>query len=581
MNDWFQYLGSDKNGDKPIEILKKVDLMWGVKIGVRDGIRLNATIYKPKDDEQTPVIFTLTPYTADSCHSRAYYFAQHGYAFALVDSRGRGNSEGDFEPAVNEGPDGYDVVEWLAAQPWCNGLVAMWGGSYAGFDQWMTLKESPPHLKTVIPVASAHVAEGFPLFKNILKSYEMQWLTLISGITGNVNLFSQQSFWIEKFREMYLSHRPFKELDQIVGNTTTHFQTWIQHPTLDSHWDRMILTPTEYNRINIPILTITGHYDGDQSGAMHYYRMHMRSASPTRDQHYLIIGPWDHAGTLTPNREFGGLTFGKAGLLDMNKLHKEWYDWTLKDGPKPEFLKKQVAYYLMGAEEWKYADSLDSISNMTIRLYLNSTNGEANDVFHSGVLDRTPPGQSQQPDKYVYDPLDIRPGELECEEVEDYLTDQRYALNLFGNGLVYHSSPFKADTEITGYLKLVVWIALDVPDTDFQVVVSEILPDGKHIQLTQDRMRARYRESLRQEKLIIPGEINCFEFSDFTFFSRQIKKGSRLRLLIRCPNSIYMQKNYNSGGVVAEESDKVARTAHVTLYHDEAHLGYIELPVVK
>lgn len=570
-----------KRGDRPIEISKNVDFIWGAKIVMRDGIRLNATIYKPKGDEQTPVIFTLTPYTADSFHPRAYYFAQHGYAFALVDSRGRGNSEGDFEPAVNEGPDGHDVVEWLAAQPWCNGLVAMWGGSYAGFNQWMTLKESPPHLKTLVPVASAHVAEGFPLFKNIFNSYEMQWLTLTSGITANWNLFSQESFWIEKFREMYLNHRPFKELDQIVGNTTTHFQTWIQHPTLDSHWDRMCLTPAEYNRINIPVLTITGHYDGDQPGAMRYYRMHIQSTSPTRDQHYLIIGPWDHAGTRTPNEEFGGLTFGEASLLDMNKLHKEWYDWTLKDGPKPKLLKKQVMYYLMGAEQWKYADSLDSISNTIIRLYLNSDNGQANDVFHSRILDEKPPGQPQQPDRYVYDPLDIRPAELEREEIEDYLTDQRYALNLFGNGLVYHSSPFKADTEITGYLKLVVWIALDVPDTDFQVVISEITPDGRHIQLTQDRIRARYRESLREEKLIIPGEINRFEFTDFTFFSCRVAKGSRLRLLIRCPNSIYIQKNYNSGGVVAEESGKVARTARVTLYHDTDHLSYLELPVVK
>jgi predicted acyl esterase len=136
----------------------------------------------------------------------------------------------------------------------------------------------------------------------------------------------------------------------------------------------MALTPAQYRKVNIPILTITGHYDGDQPGAMHYYRTHMQSGSPEgRAQHYLIIGPWDHPGTRTPNKEFGGLKFGEACMLDLNKLHTEWYDWTLKGGPKPEFLKNRVAYYLMGAEEWKYADSLEAISDSTKRLYLNST----------------------------------------------------------------------------------------------------------------------------------------------------------------------------------------------------------------
>jgi len=215
-----------------------------------------------------------------------------------------------------------------------------------------------------------------------------------------------------------------------------------------------------------------------------------------------------------------------------------------------------------------------------VRLYLNSIGGEANDVFRSGMLEETSPGESS-PDRYVYDPLDTRPAELEREEIKDYFTDQRYALNLFGNGLVYHSAPFEADTEITGYLKLVVWMALDVPDTDFQVAVSEILPNGAHILLTRDLMRARYRESLQEEKLVVAGEIGRYEFGDFTFFSRQVARGSRLRLLIHSPNSIYLQKNYNSGGVVAEESGEDARTAHVTLYHDAEHPSCLEVPVVR
>jgi len=555
--------------------------MWGVRIPMRDGIHLNATLYRPKANRTTPAIFTLTPYIADSYHPRAMYFAQNGYAFLLIDSRGRGNSEGKFEPFVSEGRDGHDIAEWVANQPWCDGSVTMWGGSYAGFDQWMTLKEFPPHLKTIVPVASAHAGVDFPFANNIFFSYEMQWLTLVSGLTGNSNLFTEQDFWIEKYRQCYLEHRPFKELDQVVGNPSTCFQTWLQHPTPDQYWDRMRLTHQDYQKIDFPILTITGYYDDDQPGAMHYYRMHMQHGSiEGKAQHYLVIGPWDHAGTRTPSREFGGLKFGEACLLDMNELHKEWYDWTLKGGTKPGFLKQRVVYYLMGPDEWKYADNLEAISSTHQKLYLNSIGGKANDVYRSGSLDDQPPADSP-PDCYTYDPLDVRTADIEREEMKNYLTDHRYDLNLFGGGLVYHTAPFEEPVEISGFVKLVAWISMDVPDTDFMVTISEILLDGSRIQLTQDFMRARYRNSLVDEDLIAECKIERYEFKGFTFFSRRIVKGSRLRLVIRSPNSIYIQKNFNSGGVVAEESAKDARTAHITLYHQPEYRSFLEIPVVR
>jgi uncharacterized protein len=560
-----------------------VDLLWGVKIPMRDGVKLNATVYRPHaQQEPLPVVFELTPYISDSYHERAYYFAQHGYVFAIVDVRGRGNSEGRFSPFFQEPADGHDVVEWLAAQPWSNGKVAMWGGSYAGFDQWLTLREAPPHLSTIVPAAAAHVGVDFPMFHNVFSSYVIQWLTFTSGVTGNGNLFGESSFWREKFGEMYRDHRPFRELDRIVGNTSTVFQEWLEHPEVDAHVRQLELTPEQYGQLSVPILTITGSYDGDQPGAMTYYRSHMRyGTEEAKARHYLIVGPWDHAGTRTPRKEVGGLSFGDNCLLDLNKLHTEWYDWTMKSGSKPEFLQKRVAYYVMGANEWKYADTLDAIVKQTRTLYLDSTAGEAGDVFHSGRLDEIPPAGSSSPDRYAYDPLDARPAALEGEEVKNDLTDERTALNLFGNGLVYHSEPFEAQTEISGFVKLVLWMSIDVPDTDFAATLYEILPDGTSVQLTGDLMRARYRESTSQAKLVTPGAIERYEFSGFTFFSRRIAKRSRLRLLIASPNTRFLEKNYNSGGVVADETAKDARTAHVTVYHDAKHSSHIELPVAE
>jgi len=557
-----------------------VQMLWGVKIPLRDGVKLNATVFRPEEQKDPlPVIFTLTPYIGDSYTDRALYFARHGYVYALVDVRGRGNSGGAFEPFANEGRDGHDVVEWLATQPWCNGKVAMWGGSYAGFDQWSTAKEFPPHLATIVPAAAAHPGVDFPMNANLLGPYLMQWLSFTSGVTGNPQLFAASSFWMEKFYELYARHLPFRELDQLVGNPSPIFQKWLDHATPDAYYDAMVPTEANYRQFRIPILTITGDYDGDQPGAMTYYQRHMRyGAAEAVANHYLIIGPWDHAGTRTPKAEVGGLKFGPASVLDLNDLHRQWYDWTMKAGPKPEFLKKRVAYYVTGAEAWKYADTLEGIASERRVLYLGSS-GTAADAFHSGTLSAEKPAGAAA-DHYVYDPLDTRYGALERTEEEKPVLSQRSALNLFGNGAVYHTEPFAEDTEVSGYVKLTVWLAMDVPDTDLEADVYEIQPDGTSIGLTSGVMRARYRESLRTAKPVPVGETVGYVFDDFTWFSRRIAKGSRLRLVISCPNSINVEKNYNSGGDVTRETAKDARTAHIAVVHDAAHPSAIEFPVV-
>ena len=584
------YLGSPAPGEgvdappkTPAEEASKADLLWGLKAPMRDGVNLSVTVYKPRDQRgPVPAIFTLTPYISDSYLDRALYFAKRSYAFALVDVRGRGNSEGVFEPFADDGRDGHDVVEWLARQPWCDGNVAMWGGSHAGFNQWSTLKEFPAHLKTIVPAAAAQPGVDFPYYKNICSPYQMQWLTFTSGVTGNDQIFANSDFWISKFTELFNSHAPFRDLDRIVGNGTSTFQKWVAHPTPDEYWESMTPTQEDYRRMSLPILTITGHYDADQPGAMTYYRNHMKyGTAEAKRQHYLIIGPWDHPGTRTPKKEFGGLTVGDASVLDLNDLHRRWYDWTMKKGEKPEFLKNRVAYYVPGAEVWKYADSLESIAAGTLKLFLCSRDGQARDAFHSGTLTPEEPTDSG-PDTYAYDPLDTRPADLYQKDfLPTFITDQTNALNLFGNGLVYHTEPFESETELTGFARLALWMELDVPDTDFMAEVCEVKANGTSIMLTQDLLRARYRNSLKKEELVRPGEVSRYEFDGFTFFSRQVAKNSRLRLTINCPNSIYYEKNYNGGGVVAEESGKDAKTAHVKLYHDRVHPSCLEIPVVR
>ena len=566
------------------------DMKWGMKIPMRDKVELNATLYLPHTSDgsipRTPVVFTLTPYISDSYHPRGAYFASHGYAFACIDVRGRGNSGGEFEPFAQEPHDGHDIVEWLAKQPFCDGKVAMWGGSYAGFDQWATAKEFPSGLATIVPVASAHPGLDYPSTNNVGQKYDIQWYTFTSGKAGQLTMFGDDKLWRRKFLESYRQHIPFKSIDSFVGNPCLNFQRILKHPMGDAYYDAMVPNTEQYAKINLPILSITGQYDGDEEGAMDYYRNHLANApAEVRAKHFLVIGPWDHAGTRTPMPETAGVQLGAASVLDLNDLHRQWYDWTMKSGSKPAFLKKNVAYYVLaegntGANgDWRYADSIDELTAGTPTFYLDSKNGDANGVFRSGALNQTKPMSGS--DHYTYDPLDLRRGEMEGAVADDKKQnlDQRYALSIGQDGLVYHTEPLPEGRALVGVPVVTLYLSVDTPDTDLSADLYEIEPDGTSIALWSDLRRLRYRESLREAKSVRPGEIVKCEFNPGTFVGRQLMKGSRLRLVISSPNSIHLQKNYNSGGVVADETAKDARTAHVQIYHDADHASSIQLPL--
>ena len=562
-----------------------IDFRWGEKIPLRDGVKLNATLYLPKGlQEPVPCIFTLTPYVAQRYHDVGIYFSAHGYVFAAVDARGRGNSEGEFTPLLQEVRDGPDVVAWLAQQKYCNGKVTMWGGSYAGYNQWATVKARPAGLATIVPAASPKPGVEFPPNTGGINwIYDMLWITLTSGRTAQDNLFSDGAFWADKATEWATSHQPFATLDTAFGNPSPIFQKWIAHPVGDAYWDQYVPTAQEYAGIDLPILTITGQYDGDQPGALSFYREHLAHASAAaRAKHYLLIGPWDHFGTRSPTAEFGGIPFGAASVLDMKKLHKEWYDWTLKSGAQPPLLKDKVTYYVLGegAEEWRYAPNLEAITAQSRALYLASDNGQANDVFASGRLAAKP--GSGKPDRYVYDPLDLDfaawdgPSDFVGDKA---LIDTTGLLAARGKVLVYHTPAFDEATELAGFPRLDLWLGIDQPDTDIAAFVYEIKADGGSMLLGFDMLRARYRKSLREPSLVKPGAIERYELKGLPFIARRVAKGSRIRLAIGPANSKYFERNYNDGGIVAQGSGKDARTVTVTLYHDAKRPSALYLPV--
>jgi uncharacterized protein len=256
----------------------------------------------------------------------------------------------------------------------------------------------------------------------------------------------------------------------------------------------------------------------------------------------------------------------------------------MKAGPKPPFLKTQVAYYLLAPGnsgtngEWKYADDFAALVANPKTFYFASKDGDANGVFRSGAL--TENRSTSGADKFVYDPLDTHRGEfVEGVEPKEKTAgiDQTFALSIGNDGLVYHTEPLPNETPLIGCPSVTLWVAIDTPDVDLECDLYEIEPDGTSIALWSDIRRLRYRESLREPKLVQPGEIVRCDFSPGLFVARRLMKGSRLRLVVTAVNSIVWQKNYCSGGVVAEETAKDARTCHVQIYHDAEHPSAIQL----
>jgi len=412
---------------------------------------------------------------------------------------------------------------------------------------------------------------------SVFYTYDMQWLLFTMGHASQDRIFGDDAFWAGKNRQWFESGAPYKELDRVIGAPSPVFQEWVAHPHADAYWDEYNPTSQQYAKLSIPILTITASHDDDQPGALMHYREYMKNASTEgRDRHYLVIGPWDHAGTRTPNAKVGGLTFGPASLVDLPKLHLDWYGWTMQGGPKPEFLKNHVAYYVMFADKWRYADSLEAVTGAERALNLGSK-ANANDVLNSGSL--SPEPQKGDPDHFVYDPRDTRLAELETRLDPASLVDQTLVYALRGKELVYHTAPFEEDTEVSGFFRLAAWIAIDQPDTAFSVEIDEIRQDGSSIALTAQVLQARYRQNPRDPQLVKTKAAQRYEFNHFPFVSQEIKKGSRLRLIIGPVNSIHSEKNYNSGGVVAEESLKDARPVTVTLYHDRQHQSTLYVPL--
>jgi uncharacterized protein len=554
---------------------------WATPIELRDGTKLNATVYGPDDQKSPlPVIMTLTPYIGDTFHSVAAYFADHGYVFVVVDCRGRGNSEGKFEAFVNDAADGFDVVEALARMPFSDGQVAIWGGSYQGMNQWQIAKGRPPHLKTIVPVAAPVLGYDAPTRRNIGVPYNIQWATFTSGRTANNNIFYDNDYWLKIFDRFYREKRPFNSLDVFAGNVTTDFQTWVKYPRPDAFWDKINPTTAELARIDIPILSITGAYDDpSQLGTLRHYENQLKANSRLAlSNHYVLIGPWDHSGTRRPKLSYGGVEFGSEALLDVKALHVAWYDWVMKGGARPAFLKDKVTWFTVGLNRWQSAPTLAAATRRRDVLTLVSPGGNPDNLFRAGELSAAKPTRADE-DMFRSDPSVIDKADYEMTPGDAVLLEQRDVLAIDGDGLVYQTPVLKEPMILTGRPEARLNLMIDTPDADLWVRLYEVRSDGSSVKLSDDLMRARYRRDPRKPTPVVPGKSELYTFDQFLWLSRKIDAGSRLRLVITGVNSRNWEKNYNSGGIVAEESGKDARVATIRLSSSPQSPSTLSLPI--
>lgn len=571
------YSGSGVGGNGSVPDTTGIHIT-DVMIPVEEGVRLHGRLWRPRPRSRArPTILSVTPYTSDDAHEYGTYFARHGYAYLNVDVRGRGASEGEFWPLVQDGPDAAAVVRWVAEQPWSDGRVATRGGSYRGMVQWQIMAEGPVEpLRTAVPTASAYPGWDFPNSNGIFSSYSARWLAFVQGRASQGSLFGDSDYWESRYMEMHRGGRAFEDLDEITGVSSRVFDRWIQHPHMDDYWRAPSPDSADYARLERPILTVTGHFDGDQPGALRYYRKHMRYGSTAgREQHYLLIGPWSHGGTRDPESELGGLTFADTAALDMDALHRQWFDWVLRDGEKPAILDDRVVYYVMGDGRWRSAPSLEAVADTSRTLFLSSPSGNPEGPFEPGRLSGNPPDEADV-DRYVYDPRDTA-DVATLESMEEPTAPG--AAFLDGPKLVYQSEPLEESVEVSGRMRLDAWIEMDVRDTDIGAWVYEIRPTGRTILLGETELRARHRLGVDTTALVEPGEVERYRFDRFFWFSRRLQEGSRIRLVVAPLNTPRVQKNYNSGGNPVTETVGDARTATVRLHLSGDRPSALVLPV--
>jgi putative CocE/NonD family hydrolase len=561
-----------------------------VAVPMRDGVVLRADIYRPEVAGPRPAVLARTPYNkqlADPARPWLRYAAA-GYVVVVQDCRGCFASEGTFTPFADEMQDGFDSVEWVAAQPWSTGKVGMYGTSYLGVTQWMAAMAAPPHLTTIVPSFTASDYHEGWIYQSgaLLHSFALGW-----ALPFAMRELSFGELTAEQRREATerilaamddirssLRHRPMVDtvLDQLgVG---AYYREWLEHPDAGPYWDRWSVE-LHHHRITVPVLAFGGWYDMFLGGTLRNFIGMRRSGGSevARANQRLVIGGWQHGKPLfgpnpDPDFDFGVRAGGLA--FDVDGLALRWFDHWLKGEANGVGEEPPLTLFTLGANSWRTAGDWPLPGTEKVDYFLHSE-GAANTLASDGRLDRVEPAD-EPPDVYVFDPRQPVPTHGGGTFGGGGARDQRQVESNPGV-LVYTSAPLTADIEVTGPLEVRLHASTTGRDTDFTAKLVDVHPDGRAMNVADNVIRARYRHDPRRPEPVEPGAVEEYTI-DLYGVSIVFRRDHRIRVEISSSSFPRFDPNPNTGTDIATETclQPVLQTVH----HSASHPSRIVLPVV-
>jgi putative CocE/NonD family hydrolase len=524
-----------------------------VLIPTKSGIDISAIIVQKQTNTQPlpVVLFYTTYYQGEGDSFFAKLSADRDYVGIVAYARGIRTNVNHYAPYENEQADIYDIIDWISKQEWCNGNVGMYGGSYTGFSQWATAKNIHPSLKTIVPQVAVMPGYDTPMENNVQMNLGLYW--------PNDNIYKKDPIRRSLPFEWFNNGIAWKNLDSLAGYKNDIFQNWLRHPSYDNYWQSLVPTPEEYTKINIPILTTTGYYDGSQIGAIQYFKLHNKYNKNAK--HYFVIGPYDHwGGQANAARNLMGYDIDPVASVSMRELAYDWLDHILKGKPKPELLKDKVNYQVMGTNEWQHSPSFQTMNNDTIRLYLDNK-----------ILTIHKPKKKRFEEQSV----DFK----DRENQNNYYTPEIIFDTLdASNGLVFTSVPYEKDFSINGSFTGNLFASINKNDMDVSIALYELMPNGKYFLLTRYVGRASYAKDNAKRQLLQPDKKESIPFDNTRFVSKKITEGSRLLILLNINKHPFEIINYGSGKPVSDETIKDADEPLQIKWHNES---YIEIPIWK
>ncbi len=500
---------------------------------------------------------------------------ERGYAVVVQDVRGRYESAGSFDPYKHEGHDGYDTIEWIAAQPWSNGRVVTAGLSYPGAVQWLAAVETPPHLVCAFPAMCFSSARHFFYTGG---AFDLSWLPWTANniapddrrrrhVSGPQTTRDARAWWREHGRQA-LRRVPLRGHPLLAG-VTPFYDEWLDHPDDGPYWDFAELEP-RYASVKVPVFNFSGWHDegyGPIGATRNFAGLRASGGTADARQPRLVIGPWVHGEPKPATRKVGDRDFGDAAGLDYDALVLDWCDLHARGIDRGLTSQPPVRLFVMGANRWR-TEATWPVPSTPRPLYLRA----------GGALTSTSPADGEAPDRFVFDPNDP----LEDPHFDAGLGphDQR-AIETRQDVLVFSTPPLDEDLEVIGSVEFRLWVASSAPDTDFYCRLLDVDQDGVVWNLmspTLEVLRAKYRNGEEEPAYLVAGQPVELTFR-LALTANRFLRGHRIRVHVTSSFFPHLDRNPNTGRSSAIESTLVP--ARQVVFHDAARPSRVILPVVS